>query len=132
MIVADTNVIAYLVLESPYTALAADLYARDPDWAVPLLWRSELRSVLIHYVRQGHLSLSEAIRIQREAEEVFREHEYDVPSPEVLRLSAESGCSPYDCEFVALAHALGVPLITMDRKLHAAFPETSRLLDPSR
>lgn len=129
MIVADTNVIAYLVLDSPYTDLATDLYARDPDWAVPLLWRSEFRSVLIHYVRQGHLSIAQALQIQEETEEIFREHEYDVPSSEVLRLSAESGCSPYDCEFVALSHALDVPLVTMDRKLQACFPETTHLLD---
>lgn len=34
----------------------------------------------------------------------------------------DSNCSAYDCEFVALAMALGVKLMTMDAKLLKAFP----------
>ena len=39
----------------------------------------------------------------------------------VLMLAAQSGCSAYDCEFVALAQDLGVPLVTSDRRLAAKF-----------
>jgi predicted nucleic acid-binding protein len=42
-----------------------------------------------------------------------------------LQLAAESGCSAYDCEFVALARDLEVPLVTADRQLLAAFPSTA-------
>jgi predicted nucleic acid-binding protein len=41
---------------------------------------------------------------------------------------ARSKCSAYDCEFVALAQGLKVPLITTDRKLVREFPRTARLL----
>jgi len=34
--------------------------------------------------------------------------EYQVVSSDVLRLAARSGCTAYDCEFVALAQELGV------------------------
>jgi predicted nucleic acid-binding protein len=40
----------------------------------------------------------------------------------VLTLALESGCSAYDCEFVALAKQLGVKLVTEDAKLRRAFP----------
>ncbi|MDQ5915459.1 MAG: VapC toxin family domain ribonuclease, partial [Pseudomonadota bacterium] len=34
------------------------------------------------------------------------------------------GCSGYDCEFVALAKRIGAPLVSGDKRLIAAFPET--------
>jgi len=56
MIVVDTNVIAYLYLPTDYTRLAEQLLAKEPDWAAPLLWRSELRNVLALYLRKNLLS----------------------------------------------------------------------------
>jgi predicted nucleic acid-binding protein len=43
-------------------------------------------------------------------------------SHHVLSLAAQSGCSAYDCEFVALAQDLRVPLVTTDRQILKAFP----------
>jgi len=43
----------------------------------------------------------------------------------VLTLAHESGRSAYDCEFVAVAIALGVPLITSDRQLVSTFPRVA-------
>ena len=40
----------------------------------------------------------------------------------VLELAAVSGRSAYDCEYVAVAEALGVPLVTADRALESGFP----------
>ena len=34
-------------------------------------------------------------------------------------------CSAYDCEFVALAHANGVRLLTIDRQILSEFPEVA-------
>lgn len=48
--------------------------------------------------------------------------EYSVVSYEVLQLAARSGCSAYDCEYAALAHDLGIRLVTTDRQLLRAFP----------
>jgi len=41
----------------------------------------------------------------------------------VLGLAAQSGCTAYDCEFVALAADLGTRLVTADRRVLAAFPD---------
>ena len=95
---------------------------RDLSWAVPLLWRSKCRNVLIGLVRRDVLSLEAVSAILEEAERWLTGHEYSVMSHHVLSLAAESGCSAYDCEFVALAQDLRVPLVTTDRQILKAFP----------
>ena len=125
MIVVDTNVIAYLFLPGDRTDAARLALEIDPAWAAPLLWRSEFRNVLALYLRQHHLKLADALEVQSAAEELMTGREYAVESEVVLALAAASGRSSYDCEFVALAEALGVPLVTSDRQLLASFPETA-------
>jgi predicted nucleic acid-binding protein len=122
VIVVDTNVVAYLYLDSERTAEAEAALRRDADWAAPRLWRSELRNVLAVQVRAGRLQAEEAVAVQEAAERQMTGGERAVASRRVLELAAASGCSAYDCEFVALAHRLGVPLVTTDRQVLAAFP----------
>ncbi|MDQ6996035.1 MAG: type II toxin-antitoxin system VapC family toxin [Mariprofundus sp.] len=121
MIVADTNLIAYLLIPGEKTACAQQVYMHDSDWQVPQLWRSELRNVLMLYVRKQHLPLAKAIQIMVLAEKRFGAGQA-VASQHVLTLTAESDCSAYDCEFVALAEKKQVSLITSDKKVQAAFP----------
>ena len=128
MIVADTNIISYLALPSEYTSLAEKLLQRDPDWVAPFLWRSEFRNVLALYLRKGILGQEQIIRLQAEMEALFEGREYEAESRQVLSLVAGSERSAYDCEFVAIAQSLGVPLVTMDRKLATSFPGTAALL----
>ena len=123
MIVVDTNIIAYLYLPTDLTAKAESLLEREPEWAAPLLWRSEFRNVLALYLRKGLISLEDAIKIQLEAESLLRENEYVSSSLDVLRLVNNSTCSAYDCEFVALAQSQKTKLVTMDRKILSEFPE---------
>ncbi len=79
--------------------------------AAPPLWRSEWRIVLTTYLRRDLLQLSEA-----------------VASEQVLQLANSSRCSAYDCEFVAAARQLGMPLVTEDRAVLVAFPDVARPL----
>lgn len=130
MIVADTNLVAYLLLGGEGTAAARAVFLRDPEWAAPLLWRSEFRSILAGYVRRGELRVEDAIAVQRMAETLMGGREHLVPSDRVLRAVASSTCSAYDCEFAALAEHLRVPLVTSDRCLLRDFPAVA--VSPSR
>ena len=129
MIVADTNTLAYLYLTGEHTPAAERVFRKDPIWAAPLLWRSEFRNVLAHYIRRGLLTLSEAQQIMDAATQDLQGREFDVPSAPILRLVAESSCSAYDCEFVALAQDLGVRLVTSDRRIRSQFPDTTVSLE---
>lgn len=128
MIVVDTNVIAYLYLPGDHSVAAENLFRSDPEWAAPILWRSELRNLLATQMRAGNLALDAALSIQEQAEQLLRGRDFAVDSTRVLRLAAESGRSAYDCEFVALAEYLDLPLVSADRRLVASFPERVRAL----
>lgn len=122
MIVADTNLLLDLYLAGRGTAQAEAVGARDPVWVAPLLWRSEFRNALAGLVRRQVLGIEDVVEIVREAEHAMLGREYSVLSQHVLRLAARSGCSAYDCEFVALAEDLRVRLVTGDRQVLRAFP----------
>lgn len=123
MIVVDSNVIAYLYLPGEYTAAAEALLERDPDWAAPMLWRSEFRNILAGCMRRKAITFEQANSLQTEAESLLAGAEYEVDSLAVLELVRDSDCSAYDCEFIALAMKLNTQLVTMDKKLLLAFPK---------
>jgi predicted nucleic acid-binding protein len=126
VIVADTNLLAALLLPSEQNGEAGRILEADPDWVFPVLWRSEWRAVLLKLLRARRLDLPGANRLVAWAEARFGPNERLPDSSEVLGLAAASGCSAYDCEFVALALALEAPLVTSDREILAAFPEVAR------
>ncbi|MBN2287446.1 MAG: type II toxin-antitoxin system VapC family toxin [Tissierellales bacterium] len=123
MIVVDTNIISYLFIEGDNTSKAEEALQKDEEWAAPILWRSEFRNVLAFYIRTHNLELNSAVKIMNEATSLINDNEYDVTSIDVLKLAEQSGCSAYDCEFVALARDLGISLVTSDKKVLKAFPE---------
>lgn len=123
MIVVDSNILAYLYLPGEYSANAEALLERDPEWAVPLLWRSEFRNILAGYLRRGALTFEQVTDLQEEAEALLDGAEFAVDSISVLELVRDSNCSAYDCEFIALAKRLNTKLVTMDSKVLRAFPK---------
>jgi len=130
MIVADTNVLAYLFIQGLHTPSAEALLAKEPQWVAPVLWRSEFRNILAGYMRRGDVSFDGAYKILREAESLLAGNEYEPDSLQVLELVRDSECTAYDCEFVAVAMALNAKLATMDKALLKAFPkQTVRLTD---
>lgn len=129
MIVVDTNIIGYLYLTGERSGQAEQALRKDPQWAAPLLWRSEFRNVLALYLRKKLLSLETAQQIMGEATSLMLGREYNVASPQVLDLVAVSTCSAYDCEFVALALDLDVPLVTVDQRVLNQFPTAAKALD---
>ena len=129
MIVVDTNVIAYLFLTGEHSNLSERLLKHDPEWAAPRLWRSEFRNVLALYLRQELLGLEDSLEILEEAERLMSDSEFEVPSALVMQLAHESGCSAYDCEFVAMARYFRIPLATNDGTLLRTFPDTAQRVE---
>jgi len=125
MIIADTNIISYLLLPTSYTDSVESLYEIDPDWSAPILWKSEFRNVMALYIRKKIITLEKAMQLQDTAESIIIQNEYDVSSSQVLSLIDESNCSSYDCEFVALAHHFDTKLVTQDKKILKEFPSTA-------
>lgn len=123
MIVVDTNILAYLYIQGERSNQVENLLIADANWCTPVLWRSEFRSVLGLYLRKALLSLEEVLLIIDQAEKLLIDNEYELPSANIMRLVNECNCSAYDCEFVALAQFLRVPLVTEDRKILTEFPE---------
>lgn len=125
MIIADTNLIGYLLITGPDTPRAEAVYEKDSVWAAPILWRSEFRNVLAGYVRNQGLALADALGIMADAESLLAHNEHHVDSAPVLAMANSSGCAACDCEFVVLAELLGLPLVTADRKVLRSFPHAA-------
>jgi predicted nucleic acid-binding protein len=129
VIVADATLIAYFAVRNEQSELADAVCETDAVWAAPLLWRSEFRNALVKYMRHAGMSLGSAMLALQSAEEIMGGREYRVSSEPVLELAAQSKCTAYDCEYVALAQDLGVPLVTADKQILRAFPKTAVSLE---
>jgi predicted nucleic acid-binding protein len=125
VIVVDTNVICYRWISSPHNAAAETALAKDPHWIAPFLWRSEFRTIVALAIRRNTVTIDTAFEIVRRAEASLEHNEFVVSSDAILQLVARSNCTAYDCEFVALAQAEGVQLVTADRQILRKFPEVA-------
>jgi predicted nucleic acid-binding protein len=122
MIVADTNLLAYLVIPGTATADAERVRARDSDWAAPGLLRFEWLNVVAQQFRLNHLDRDCALRTFRRGLTLLSFTKLQSDPLFILNMCQKTGCSPCDLEFIWLAMELGVPLVTADRKLIDAFP----------
>ncbi len=129
MIVAGHSVRVSFWLPGDFTALAEAAKARDPVWAAPLVWRAEFRQVLAEGLRSQRLTPAEANAAFENAQADLGAHEYSVPTDRILELVLASECAADDCEYVALAQDLEVPLVTTDEMILRAFPKIAVSLE---
>ncbi len=125
MIVVDTNVVARFVLRGVNSGTVDRILEQDPAWVAPPLGRSEICNVLATSMRVKRITLEEARDAASRAEQVVDVSDDGVSTNAVLALADRSGCTSYDCEFVATAMDLGVPLVTSDRQVLSAFPDVA-------
>ncbi|MDP9360912.1 MAG: type II toxin-antitoxin system VapC family toxin [Acidobacteriota bacterium] len=125
MIVADTNLIAYLLVEGEKTELARSVWKRDPRWMLPTLWRSEFLNVLTTVVRARLLTLDQAHQTWHLALTIFGANEVEPAGDAVLDLAAARHLSACDAQFVVAAVDLDVPLVTSDRRMLLACPDVA-------
>lgn len=117
MIVADTNLISYLLIEGDQTEAAREVWTADSSWVMPPLWRSEFLNVLAVAYRAGVISESQALVVWARAKTLLGAGEVEPSGSRVLHLAMERDISAYDAQFVSVAMDLGVPLVTADRRL---------------
>ena len=86
------------------------------------LWRRELRNVLATLMRVRQLPLDRALAAFAAAEALVTDATVEPSTEECLRLAARGRVSAWDAEFVFVAEAVGLPLVTADRRLARAFP----------
>jgi predicted nucleic acid-binding protein len=123
VIVADTSLIATLLIPTAANALAEAVLRKDSQWMAPLLWRYEFRNALVTQSRFKGLRLEKAASLFEHAERVIIEPYIEVEPAVILRLALTRKLSAYDAEFVAIAHALALKLVTLDRGILRAVPE---------
>jgi predicted nucleic acid-binding protein len=124
VIVADTNLIAYAVMQNQHTEAAQRVLMKDHEWVSPPILRHEFMNLLATAVRQNIISEATARTAFSEAEKAVRSEEHG-QAWDAIKLSIQSRIATYDCEFVVLAQKLSVPLVTADRAVLKAFPETA-------
>lgn len=124
MIVADVNLLAYLLISGPHTADAERAFARDRRWIAPRSHRFELLNVLSTNIRAGSIKLEQADALWRKA---FRlvSTPTEVDPMDVLKLSVDSKVATYDCEYVVLARMKRLKLVTNDGGILRAFPDVA-------
>lgn len=125
MIVVDTNIIASLLLPSPAVPTAEALMRKDSGWMAPGIWRYEFKNVLAMQIRVMGMQLEKAVSLFENAEELVIKPETEPNPSAVLLLAREKKLSAYDAEFVALAQALKVKLVTADRGILKASPDVA-------
>ena len=112
MIVVDTNILAYLYFPSPLSEQVEQLRVREPDWFAPELWKSEFLNVGLQYYRKKFLSVEVLETAYTLAVETVNTIDIHSDFQSIVKLSVNSKCTAYDCEFVALAMRLEIPLLS--------------------
>jgi predicted nucleic acid-binding protein len=121
LVLVDTNVLAYLLIEGDHTPSAQQLLTRDPDWRSEAFIMVEFTNVLATYMRTRGLELDQALRLLAKADMVVPVLTA-VPHSRALEAAAEHAISAYDGHFVALAMQSRRRLVTEDTRLLTAAP----------
>ncbi len=117
MLLVDTNVVAYLLIEGDHTKGAQKLHSRDSDWRSEAFLLVEFTNVLASSIAMKRMTLSLAGNFLARAVALFDGKLARIPHASVLA-----------ARFLALADQLGRRLVTEDAKLRAAAPALTQSL----
>ncbi len=122
MLLVDTNVVAYLLIEGEHTAAAQQLRARDPDWRSEAFLLVEFTNMLASSIATKRMTPRLARDLLEKASELLDGKLGRIPHDAVLTMAARHRVSACDARFLALADQLGSRLVTEDARLRAAAP----------
>ena len=126
MLLVDTNIVAYLLIDGDYTDGAQQLRLRDSDWRSEAFLLVEFTNVLASSIARKRMTLSSAEEFLAKAAALFDGKLGRIPHASVLAIAARSRVSAYDGRFLALADQLGSRLVTEDARLRAAAPRLTQ------
>jgi predicted nucleic acid-binding protein len=120
LIVVDASAVAAaLVVDAPIGAMASERLASDHDQRAPSLIDLEILSMLRRWLAQGRLGSSRADQAVVDLASLpIERYPHVALLPRVWEL--RHNLTPYDGAYVALAEALGAPLVTADGRLARA------------
>jgi predicted nucleic acid-binding protein len=121
VVLVDTNILVYLMIEGDRTSAAHELYERDADWRSEAFVMVEFSNVLATYVRSKELTYERARKLLEQAPALVPMLT-NVMHAQALETATQFGVSAYDARFIALAEQMRVKLVTEDIKLQAAVP----------
>lgn len=122
MIVADSSVVAFLMIEGELTDAVRELHRIDPDWITPPILNHEMLNILAA-VGAAEKSSGAMEVIWRDVRALLASRQ-QVPDPvRSLRLAVELGISGNEAQYLCLAESLGLPLITQEERLLRSAPE---------
>jgi predicted nucleic acid-binding protein len=118
--VVDPSVAAKWFLPEDHAEAARRILRRGNRLYAPDFFLLETDGVLCKHVRRGDLSIKKA----GQARALLRHLPIEFYASESIRdqaflIAAQTGCSPYDCLYVALAVRLDGRMVTADRRLQA-------------
>ena len=122
MLLIDTNIVAYLLIDGDYTEAAQQLRRMDPDWRSDAFLMIEFTNVLAAYIASKRMTLPLARDFLAKADALLDGKLGRIPNAAALTIAARYRVSAYDARFLALAHQLGCRLVTEDARLRAAAP----------
>ena len=128
MLIVDTNVLAYLLIEGDHTATARLLHRRDDDWRSEAFIMIEFTNVLTASIAARRMNLVLAQRFLADATSLLHGKLGLIPHDSVLSLAVQYRVTAYDARFLALAQQLDCRLVTEDAKLRAAAPKLTQSL----
>lgn len=123
MLVVDTNVVASLLLNGPFSEQARALYAADPDWRSEAFLMTELANVLASQVKLRDMPLPDALNLLSRADALMADGLVEIPHGAALTLATRLGVSAYDARHLVVAQRLQTRLVTEDAKLRSKAPD---------
>ena len=128
VVLVDTNILAYLMIQGDRTAAAQQLFERDGDWCSEAFVMVEFSNVIATYVRVRALTQPQGTKLLAGAQAHIPTL-HSVANAQALENAMQYGISAYDARFISLAKQLKLKLITEDVKLRVAVPSWTMSLD---
>jgi predicted nucleic acid-binding protein len=127
VIVVDASALIEALLRTPAAgAVETRLFAPGETLHAPHLVDVEVAQVVRRYVANGDIDEARGRQALGDlADFPLRRYPHDILLPRIWEL--RSNLTAYDATYVALAEALGAPLLTRDRRLAAAAGHRARI-----